>query len=187
MANPDECGIVRDADGSYSMAAGREHHPVVYVSHTAAIAYAAWAGKQLPTEAQWERAARGLEGRTYPWGEAPPAPELANYDYLYGGTTEVGALPAGATPDGILDLAGNVKEWCRDEYHSYPGGAPMLPFGPDDDLDEHQQAALTRVLYCVRGGGWSKQAGNLASAYRDADGAGRWFFSLGFRCVREEA
>ncbi|MFH1569887.1 MAG: SUMF1/EgtB/PvdO family nonheme iron enzyme, partial [Gemmatimonadota bacterium] len=186
MANPDECGVLREGDGRYRAVAGRQAHPAVYVGRPAAAAYAAWAGKLLPTEAQWERAARGPEGRTYPWGEAPPSPERANYDYLFGGTTEVGSFPAGATPEGIYDLAGNVKEWCRDEYHSYPGGAPMLDFSGMAELDEHQQASLQRELFCVRGGGWSKQEPNLASAYRDADGAGRWFFSLGCRCVREE-
>lgn len=187
MANPHQCGIVSAAGGAYEVVPGREAHPVVYVSHAAATAYAAWYDRLLPTEAQWERAARGLTGRTYPWGEAPPTPERANYDYHYGGTTPVGALPAGASEEGICDLAGNVKEWCRDEYLSYPGGALMLDF--DDGtpgLDWIQEAALQRELYCVRGGGWSKQEANIVGAYRDADGPGRWFFSLGFRCVREE-
>jgi len=184
MANPYECSIVKEADGKYRVVEGREDHPVVYASYPAAAAYAAWAGKQLPTEAQWERAARGLEGRTYPWGEEPPTPERADYDFHYGGTTEVGSFPAGATPEGIFNLAGNVKEWCRDVYDSYPGGQPMLDFG-EGELDEHQQAALQRELYSVRGG-WTKQEPNIKSAYRDADTPGRCFFSLGFRCVREE-
>jgi formylglycine-generating enzyme required for sulfatase activity len=185
MANPKECGILA-SDGGYRVAEGRQDHPVVYVTHTAASAYAVWCVKKLPTEAQWERAARGTEGRIYPWGSTAPTPARANYDYRYGGTTPVGALPKGATAEGIHDLAGNVKEWCRDEFHPYPGGAPMLWF--DDrtpGLDWIQEAALTRQLFSVRGGGWSKQEANLLSAYRDADGPGRWFFSLGFRCVRE--
>jgi formylglycine-generating enzyme required for sulfatase activity len=187
MANPDECGI-RAVGGGYEVVPGREMHPIVHVTHTAASQYALWCDRLLPTEAQWERAARGLVGRTYPWGEEPPTLERANYDYQYGGTTRVGSFPLGATPEGILDLAGNVKEWCRDEYHSYPGGGPMLEFvnSATDTLDLHQQQALVRELYSVRGGGFSKQEANLPSAYRDADGPGRWFFSLGFRCVREE-
>jgi formylglycine-generating enzyme required for sulfatase activity len=185
MANPHECGILRDGSG-YRVVAGREEHPVVYASRAGALACLAWQGKQLPTEAQWERAARGPEGRTYPWGEEAPTPERANYDYLYGGTTPIGSFPGGATPEGIHDLAGNVREWCFDEYHPYPGGGPMLAFDESTpDLDEHQRAALTRELYCLRGGGWSKQPKNLRATYRDADGQGRWFFSIGFRGVRD--
>jgi formylglycine-generating enzyme required for sulfatase activity len=187
MANPHECGIIADDDGSYRVVPGREDHPVVYVTHTAALAYAAWNDRQLPTEAQWERVARGLHGRTYPWGEAPPTPAHANYDYHYGGTTPIGSFPQGATDEGVWDLAGNVKEWCFDEYHPYPGGEPMLDFDETTpDLDWIQQAALTRELFCVRGGGWSKQPANIRSTYRDADGGGRWFFSLGFRTVKLE-
>jgi formylglycine-generating enzyme required for sulfatase activity len=187
MANPQECGLVSKS-GGYEVVAGREMFPIIYITHAAATQYAAWYDRMLPTEAQWERAARGISGRTYPWGEDPPTPERANYDYHYGGTTRVGSFPSGATPEGIVDLAGNVKEWCRDEYHSYPGGGPMLDFVDSavDELDLHQQQGLNRELFSVRGGGFSKQAANLMSAYRDADGPGRWFFSLGFRCIREE-
>ena len=185
MANPNECGILADGSGGYEVVPGREDYPVVYVSYTVALAYTAWYDRQLPTEAQWERAARGLDGRAYPWGEATPTPEHANHDYHYGGTTPIGSFPLGVTDEGVWDLAGNVKEWCLDEYHPYPGGAPMLDFdATTPDLDWIQEAALRRKLYCVRGGGWSKQPANLRSTYRDADGAGRWFFSLGFRTVK---
>ncbi|MFP6643159.1 MAG: SUMF1/EgtB/PvdO family nonheme iron enzyme [Candidatus Latescibacterota bacterium] len=95
------------------------------------------------------------------------------------------AVSLWVSPASVWDLAGNVKEWCLDEYHPYPGGAPMLDFdATTPDLDWIQEAALRRELYCVRGGGWSKQPANLRSTYRDADGAGRWFFSLGFRTVK---
>ncbi|HJP29353.1 MAG TPA: SUMF1/EgtB/PvdO family nonheme iron enzyme [Candidatus Latescibacteria bacterium] len=80
---------------------------------------------------------------------------------------------------------GNVKEWCFDEYHPYPGGTPMLDFDETTpDLDWIQEAALKRELFCVRGGGWTKQTANIRNTYRDADGTGRWFFRLGFRTVR---
>ena len=185
MANPNECGIIADGAGGYSVVAGRENYPVVYVSHQGALAYAAWNERQLPTEAQWERAARGVDGRTWPWGEDAPTTAHANYDYHYGGTTPIGSFPLGVTDEGVWDLAGNVKEWCFDEYHPYPGGGAMLPFDADTpDLDWIQQASLTRELYCVRGGGWSKQPANIRATYRDADGGGRWFFSLGFRTVK---
>jgi hypothetical protein len=93
-------------------------HPVTNVSWYDAMAYAAWIGGTLPTEAQWEIAARGPEGRSYPWGNDEPTRSRANYDAGEGGpapaTASVGSFRAGATPEGIHDLAGNVWEWCRD-------------------------------------------------------------------------
>jgi hypothetical protein len=88
-------------------------HPVVNVSWYDAMAYAAWLGGTLPSEPQWELAARGLSGRTYPWGNDRPTRSRANYDHE-AGTVPVGSFPEGATPERVEDLAGNVWEWCRD-------------------------------------------------------------------------
>lgn len=88
------------------------NHPVTHVSWFDAMTYAAWLGGSLPTEAQWEFAARGTTGRTYPWGNETPSPRRANYQS--GGAMPVGSFPDGATPDQLYDLAGNVWEWCRD-------------------------------------------------------------------------
>ena len=97
-------------------------HPVVCVTREQARAYAAWAGGALPTEAQWLRACQGDDGRTYPWGEAAPDATLANYAYEgrqdYD-TTPVGSYPAGASPYGALDMAGNVEEWVESDDGSH--------------------------------------------------------------------
>jgi len=107
-------------------------HPVVYVSWIDAEAFCTWLSSKLssgtvrlPSEAEWEFAARGREGRTYPWGEPEPDETRANYGSSERGTTPVGSYPRGATPEGILDLTGNVWEWCQDVWHdSYEGDPP---------------------------------------------------------------
>jgi len=106
------------------------NRPVVYVSWYEASAYAAWCGVRLPTEAEWERAARGTEGRKYPWGNEDPNPSLLNYQSNIGRATPVGVYPRGATPEGILDMAGNVWEWCQDWFGDYPAGRVSNPSGP---------------------------------------------------------
>ena len=175
MRLSERCGIVRIAPGRYTVVPGREDYPVVYVSFDAAMAYAEHHGKTLPTEAQWERAARGLEGRIYAWGNEPIDAAYANYDYHYGGTTPVGCFPKGATPEGLFDLTGNVKEYTTSLLESYPGGDSMVYLGMREPfIHKHT------VFRVVRGGAWTKQPGCMAAAYRDAHGS----LNLGFRCVK---
>jgi formylglycine-generating enzyme required for sulfatase activity len=178
MQNPELCGLVRTGPGHYVALPGRRDHPIVFASQPSAAAYARSLGKSLPTEAMWERAARGDAGRTYPWGEAPISPELANYDFHYGGTLPVGSLPAGATPEGVYDLAGNVKEWTRSTFHPYPGGVEYehwfnFPFFTEPFPEKRWNPVN-------RGGSWTAQERTMPSAYRDSHA----MHNSGFRCVR---
>jgi formylglycine-generating enzyme required for sulfatase activity len=178
MQVPELCGLVQDGPGQYCVLPGRGDYPVVFVTQEDAVAYAASVGKLLPTEAMWERAARGPEGRTYPWGEAPLSPERANCDFRYGGTLPVGCLPAGATPEGIFDLAGNVKEWTTSRFTPYPGGKPYehwfnFPFFAPPYPEKTWG-------WVVRGGGWTTQEKAMAAAYRTSHS----MHNTGLRCVR---
>lgn len=144
-----------------------DDQPVVGVSWHDAVAYCQWLTDsmadghtyRLPTEAEWEWAASGGK-RKYPWGNEEPDNTRANYDRKVGHTTPVGAYPAGATPEGLMDMAGNAWEWCQDSY------------------DKENNA---RVL---RGGAWLSQPRNVACAVRSSDEPDNRSFIIGFRCAR---
>ena len=91
-------------------------HPVLGVAWTQAESYCMWAARRLPTEAEWEKAARGTDHRVYPWGNTPPNDKLLNYDQQINDTKAVGSYPKGASPYGIYDMAGNLWEWVSDWY-----------------------------------------------------------------------
>ena len=152
--------------------------PVVGVSWNDAMAYAQWARKTLPTEAQWENAARGgLIGKRYPWGDAWPPPPSAGNFLGNTSTSPVGSFKPNGY--GIYDLVGNVAEWCLDVYSEgyYRASPQRNPINkPMQDI---------RVLRVVRGGGWSGTAIQLRCAYRGRDIPSNKYNLLGFRCVLE--
>lgn len=113
--------------------AGLDDHPVTYVDWHDACAFCAWAGCRLPTEAEWEKAARGVDGRRYPWGDEAPTSNQANFAGGIGTTTPVGSFASGASPYGLQDMAGNVMEWTNSHFLPYPlptdtvtRGAPLV-------------------------------------------------------------
>jgi formylglycine-generating enzyme required for sulfatase activity len=151
--------------------------PVVGVSWFEASAYAKWAGSRLPTEAEWERAARGMEGRRYPWeGDEEPNPRLANFaESRIGHVTPVGVYPCGATLDGILDMAGNVWEWCQDTWHENYDGAPS-------DGSAWLSGDITVItVRGLRGGGWDSNGRSCRSATRSRYSSDGRFSDIGFR------
>lgn len=118
----------------------------------------------------------------YPWGDDPITPERANYDFHYGGTLPVGSFPKGATPEGVYDLSGNVKEWTTSVLRPYPGGAPFEHwFNPPFFAPPYgaERASEVPARPINRGGGWTKQEKCMQAGYRDTHAA----HNCGFRCV----
>jgi len=153
------------------------NHPVVYVDWNMAKAYCEWRGAGLPTEAQWEKAARGADGRSYPWGDGIEC-NKANYLGCVGDTKAVGSYVNGQSPYGVYDMAGNVWEWTADWYSDkyYENSPVENPLGPD--------SGQYRVL---RGGAWNQNEYLLRVSARLGVEPANVFFGFGIRCARNIA
>lgn len=174
---------------------GVRHHPVVLVTWHQAVAYARWAGKGLPSEEQWEKGARGPDGRLYPWGSDWDWRRCNSAERHHGGdfnkvqewwdwwnpindaketpgvfTTAVGAYPAGASPYGLLDMGGNVWEWCDAWFDAYPGSAAS-------------HGDFGRKMRVVRGGSWDDNRYLVRCANRSRDSPDGRNYYVGFRCA----
>ncbi len=171
-----------------------KRHPVVYVSSLEAIKFCQWLSSherkryRIPTEAEWEYAARGTDGRTYPWGETTARGDLANFADAntsfawsdravndgFAETSPVGSFPRGASPFGVEDMAGNVWEWCSDFYDAYKTGERSNPPGP--------RAGSQRIL---RGGSWKSRFNSLRASARSFNAPNFAANDVGFRVVCE--
>ncbi|MCA9541180.1 MAG: SUMF1/EgtB/PvdO family nonheme iron enzyme [Myxococcales bacterium] len=178
-------GDITRPNGWFVQRQGRPTHPVVGVSYWEAEAYARWLSQttdrpmpgdvRLPTEAQWEGAARGPDtnNRRYPWGHKDD-PDRRNGEEHHRGTTPLGAFPGGESPTGAWELSGNVWEWCRDARERYSQNPAPDPFAAP---------ANSAGLLVLRGGAWWFDPRSLRVAYRDEDGPRRRVGVVGFRCV----
>jgi len=161
----------------------RPNYPLVGVSWYEATAFCRWLTRQLddgyeymlPSEAEWEYAACGSTRRSYPWGNDEPNGERANYGTTYSSTSAVGCFPLGATPGGVLDLAGNVWEWTRSAYRDYP-------YDPADGREDGADPA--QKSFTIRGGSWAGLPFSLRAAYRNHFSPDYHFQVVGFRLAR---
>ena len=150
---------------------GKDDHPVVWVSWEDAAAYASWAGKRLPTEVEWEKAARGEDGLKYAWGDAFDSAKCNSREAALKDTNPVGVYPDGASPYGAEEMCGNVWEWTADWYQAYRGSVYHL-----DRYGETYRA--------LRGGSWFDGADAVCTTTRNSGKPTFMFSTIGFRCAK---
>jgi formylglycine-generating enzyme required for sulfatase activity len=146
---------------------------VTDVTWQQANAYALWAGGRLPTEAEWEKACRGSDGRIFPWGDTGPTPDLANFNANTGATTPVGTYsPQGDSAHGLVDMAGNVLEWTSSKRQAYPY-----------DFNDGREDPKGNEQRTLRGGSWISGEDGVRCAERSDAIAKRGLNGIGFRVV----
>jgi len=165
---------IEESGGEWRPMSGFEDHPVVEVTLYGAKAYCEWTGRRLPTEAEWEKAARGQDERLYPWGDGVPNCNLANYTLCEGRPDEVGMRPDGASPYGALDMAGNVWEWVADWYDDEYS---------DSTLTNNPQGPSSGKYRIIRGGSWASFPSDIRAAFRNWLNPNGTNDNIGFRCA----